>query len=236
MELKIAYLYPQILNHYGDKGNILTLKRRLEERSIKAEIIEYSPDDTINLSDTDIIYLGGGTEKSFQTTLNALETQKDELKQYAENGGVILAVCTGYEILGNSLEFDGKIYDGIGIFNIDTRTGKKRIIGNIIIDSPLIGCDIVGFENHTGIVSSKDNTPLGKIKYRNGTLNETEGSVYKNALGTYIHGPLLPKNPVLADYIISCALKKKYGEAELPLLDDTLENKAHDYIINRFIK
>lgn len=238
MEVTIAHIYPEILNHYGDKGNIITLKRRLEKRSIEVNITEYHLGSDIEPSCADIIYIGGGTERSQLIAANELMRIKDELKTHAENNGVILAVCSGYEIIGKTFEADGKSQTGLGILNINSTSTKERLIGNIVTENSTLGFDIVGFENHSGRMEIGSLTPLGKVKsgYGNTDLRDYEGVIYKNVIGTYIHGPLLPKNPRLADYIIECALKNKYGECVLSPLDDKEEILAHNYMAEKLVQ
>ncbi len=232
MELQIACLYPKMLSHYGDKGNISALKHRLEERGIDAKIC-YTDEDT-DIKNADIIYLGGGTERNQILVSKHLCDKKDALSEHIENGGVMLAVCSGYEIICKSFFAEGKTHKGLGLIEASSQKASKRIFGNIIITSSL-GFDIVGFENRSTSVNTEGMEALGEIKYSNGSAKK-EGILYKNLIGTHIHGPILPKNPLLADYIIKKALKKKYPDAILEPIDDTLENKAHEYILNRFIK
>ena len=238
MELIITHIYPELLNQYGDWGNILTLKKRIEARGIEVKILEVAPGEKPDFENTDVLYLGGGSEKSNERVYNELIKLKSELKTYVEQGKSALAVCGGFEMLGESLFIDGKECKGLGIISAVTVPGKSRLIGNIVTESKTLGFDIVGFENHTGRCNIGNHTPLGKVKhgYGNSDNGDTEGIIYKNLLGTYIHGPVLPKNPLLADYIISCALKNKYGETELSPLDDTIEIKAHNYIKAKYSK
>lgn len=235
MEVRIAHIYPEILNHYGDKGNIITLKRRLEKRSIEVSITEYHLGSDIDLSCADIIYIGGGTERSQLIAAKELMRVKDELKDYAEKSGVILAVCSGYEIIGKTFEINGKPQPGLEILNINATSAKERVIGNIVTENSTLGFDIVGFENHSGRMKIGSVTPLGKVKYGYGNTDsrDYEGVIYKNVIGTYIHGPLLPKNPRLADYIIECALKNKYDECVLSPIDDKEEILAHNYVTEK---
>jgi len=236
MQIRIAHIYPELLNQYGDAGNIITLKHRLEKRGFECVVKSYMPGDCISFDDTDIVYLGGGTEKATLASYNALLSQKDELTKYVENGGVLLAVCSGYEMLGKSFECAGQRLDGFAITNSVSRNAKTRLIGDIVTENKELGFEIVGFENHLGRTDIGKHTPLGVVRYGfgNNDSKKTEGLVYKNVIGTYIHGPLLPKNPKLADYIISCVLKQKSVSSTLGEIDDTLENKAHDYILKKY--
>ncbi len=238
MKIIIGHIYPDLLNLYGDRGNICTLKRRLKLRGVETEVKTYGTDDIIDFENLDIVILGGGSDRDIKIANEKLLSQKDKLLSYVENNGCLLALCNGFHILGNEFETNGKKIQGLGIFNISTAECSKRLIGNIIIDCECINHTVVGFENHSGITSINNYKALGKVKFGYGS-NETdkkEGIIYKNTIATNLHGPLLPKNPLLADFIIKNALTKKYGAVHLDELDDTLENNAHNYIVNRFLK
>lgn len=233
MELNISNLYPALFNHYGDAGNIITLKYRLAKRGIQVNVQNISSADEFDAEKTDILYIGGATDRNLAAVYDDIFKIKDRIKSYAENGGVILSVCTGYEMLGKSFETETEKYEGLGILDVSFCAGKKRLIGNIVTKSESLGFDIVGFENHIGTIKFGNISPLGKVLCGHG---DTEGVIYKNVIGTYIHGPLLPKNPLLADHIIKKALENKYGSSTLSALDDTLENGAHEYIKKTYLK
>ena len=234
MEITIAYLYPDLLNLYGDRGNILSLKKRCEDRKIKTCVKNYFIGESIDFENIDILYIGGGTDRNQELALKAINPIKEDLINYAENDGVILAVCGGFEMLGKSLASSGT--EGLSLLNIEPQKGRTGIVGNIITRNEELGFDIVGFENHIGRIELSGYSPLGKVVYGTGNNDkkEYEGIIYKNVIGTYIHGPLLPKNPLLADYIIKKTLEKKYREINLKKLNDDWENKAHDYIIQKY--
>lgn len=238
MKITIGHIFPDLLNLYGDRGNITTLKRRLDLRGIETEVKTYAPDDIIDFENLDIVILGGGSDRDIKIANKKLQAQKDALSSYIENDGCLLALCNGFHILGNEFEINKEKITGLGIFDIYTFENNKRLIGNIILDCECIKNTVVGFENHSGIVSINNYTPFGTVKYGYGNTetDKKEGLIYKNAIATNLHGPLLPKNPLLADFIIKNALTKKFGDVPLKELDDTLENNAHNYIINRFIK
>lgn len=238
MEITIAHLYPDLLNLYGDRGNIITLKRRLEARGITAKVNQYELNDKIDFENTDIIFIGGGSDREQLLVCKKLCEIKDDIKAFAEDNGIILAVCGGYQLLGNYYKLDNETIEGIGLLDICTEQGKGRLIGNIILESELTGGTIVGFENHGGRTFTGNHTVLGKVLYGSGNNDSDglEGVVYKNVIATYLHGPLLPKNPALADCIIKRAVERKYGSVELEPLDDSAENEAHNYIIKRFLK
>ena len=165
------------------------------------------------------------------------EIQKD-FKAYVEDNGVVIAICGGYQLLGNYYKTDQGMIEGLKLVDMSTEQGKGRLIGNIVIQSELFDMPIVGFENHGGRTTIGNNKPLGMVLsgYGNDGQSGAEGVVYKNVIGTYLHGPLLPKNPQLADWLIEHALKKKYGEETvLTPLDDSQEKEANDYIVHRFV-
>ena len=230
MEIKLAYLFPDLLNLYGDRGNIITLKKRLEDRGITANVKEYSLEDEVDFKEIDILYIGGGSERSEELALKRLKELKDGIKEYAEDGGVVLAVCSGYEMLGKYIKKKDK-KEALGILDIYTEYGKKRMIGDLVLQSDAFG-NVAGFENRYGKVNTGSLAPLGTVIHSTSGRKDTEGVVYKNVIATHLHGPILPKNPGLADHLIKCALEKKYGKAELKELDDTLEIKANEYIVN----
>lgn len=238
MEITIAHLYPDLLNLYGDRGNIITLERRLKARGITANTVSYELSDKIDFSGTDIVFVGGGSDREQQLVCGRMCEMKNELKSYAEDGGTIVAVCGGYQLLGDYYQLENEKIPGTGLLDIYTEQGKGRLIGNVVLESEYVSSTIVGFENHGGRTYIGSHTPLGKVLYGNGNDDKSgyEGVVYKNVVATYLHGPLLPKNPILADKILKNAVERKYGSADFDDIDDTLETKAHEYIVNRFVE
>ena len=237
MEITIAHLYPDLLNLYGDRGNIITLRRRLQLRGIEAQVNEYELRDDIDFAAADIIFIGGGSDREQKLVCSRLRDFRNEIADFAESGGSILAVCGGYQLLGKYYKLDDETIAGTELLDIYTEQKPGRLIGNIVLDSEIISSTVVGFENHGGRTYTGNYATLGTVKYGSGNNAEDgkEGVVYKNVIGTYLHGPLLPKNPKLADYIISNALERKYGKKiALSPLDDEAENKAHDYVVKRF--
>ncbi|MBO5136056.1 MAG: glutamine amidotransferase [Clostridia bacterium] len=239
-KLKIVHLFPDFLNLYGDKGNIEAMRKRLEWRDVEAEVCFCTEgNEEIDFENTDIFVLGGGSDREQETVRQKLMEKKDAFKDYAEKGGVILAICGGFELLGNTIRKGEEETECLGILDIETDIAEdgKRFTGNIIIENSELG-KIVGFENHSGRMNIKDNTPLGKVITGKGNDGKSgaEGVIYKNVFGTYLHGPLLPKNPNLCDYILNRALKRKYEDfMGLMPLGDRLEDKARRYIIKRFL-
>ena len=236
MKIKIAHMYPELLNLYGDMGNIASLKKRAEWRNIQVEVKEYSIDEEIDFENIDILFIGGGSDKEQITVCNKLKEYKESIVKYVENNGVLIALCGGFEILGDYYTLNGKKISALNVLDIYTEYANDRLIDDIIIKADFLERPIVGFENHGGRLYIKNNKPLGKVVYGNGNNGKDgfEGVVYKNVIGTYMHGPLLPKNPHLTDYIIKKALQNKYGDVELQELDDSVEFAANDYIVNRF--
>lgn len=239
MKLKIMHLYPDLLNLYGDRGNIECLKRRLLWRGIGAEVVSRTCDDAdLPLDDVDIVFLGGGSDREQKIVCKRLLAHKAELSAYVEDGGSLTAVCGGYQLLGKYYKLEDETIEGLGILDIYTEQGRDRLIGNIILESELAERKIVGFENHGGRTYIGSHKPLGRVLYGHGNEDGSgaEGVVYKNVVATYLHGPLLPKNPQLCDRILTNALKRRYSEfTELAPLDDALENTANDYIVSRFL-
>lgn len=237
MKIKILHLYPDLLNLYGDKGNIECMRKRLMWRGIDAEVVSYTCDDSgFDLSDVDIVFIGGGSDREQKIVCDRLLEHKKALQDYVEDNGTLVAVCGGYQLLGKYYKLADETIKGLEILDIYTDQGKKRLIGNIVLQSEIINQKIVGFENHGGRTYIGNHKPLGKVVYGNGNDDNSgyEGVIYKNVVATYLHGPLFPKNPELCDYVLTNAIKRKNPKFEglLPL-KDALENKANDYIVNR---
>lgn len=238
-ELNIVHLYPDLLNLYGDKGNIACMRKRLNWRGIGANILTCTNNDhTINLEEADIIFIGGGSDREQEIVCSLLLKKKQELTNYVESGGVLVAVCGGYQLLGKYYRTAVSEIEGLGILDIYTDAGDTRLIGNVVLESDFLNQKITGFENHAGRTYIGGHTPLGKVLYGYGNTGDSgcEGVVYKNVVATYLHGPLLPKNPQLCDYILSCAMKRKYPDFKgFEPLNDELENIANKYIEDRFV-
>lgn len=239
-EINIIHLYPDLLNLYGDKGNIACMQKRLEWRGIKANVLQCTnKDSNIDLKLADIIFVGGGSDREQEIVCNKLLEKKDEIKEYVDDNGVLVAVCGGYQLLGKYYQTSNTKIKGLGILDIYTDAGETRLISNVVLECDKFSQPIVGFENHAGRTYIGDCTPLGKVKFGNGNTGVSgyEGVLYKNVIATYLHGPLLPKNPQLCDYILTCALKRKYPEFQsLSPLDDKLENTANEYVVNKFAR
>ena len=236
MKIKIAHIYPELLNLYGDNGNIASLTKRCEWRNIDVEVQKYSLNDDIDFDNIDILFIGGGSDKEQKIVCESLRKYCERIREYVENNGVLIAFCGGFEILGNYYKIKDETVQALGLIDMFTEYSDVRLIDDVIIQTDISDRPIVGFENHGGRVYINNNTPFGKVIYGNGNngTDGFEGVIYKNVIGTYLHGPLLPKNPHLCDYIIKKALQNKYGDVELQDLDDRIEFAANDYVVNRF--
>lgn len=232
MEINICHLYYDILNLYGDNGNILSMKNRLAWRGIDSHIDRVSFGAMREQCDYDIVFIGGGQDFEQDLLVKDLMTYKAEwMLQAIENGTVFLGICGGYQLLGKYYEMpDGKRVDFLGGINVHTTSSPKRLIGNIAFRCEANGeLPVVGFENHSGQTWLGEGVePLGTVVHGFGNNGEdgTEGARYKNVFATYSHGPLLPKNPQFCDTLLQTALSKKYPGYELTELDDSMETMA----------
>lgn len=243
--LNICHLYPNLLNLYGDRGNVIALKKRAEFRNIEVNVHNISIGDAYNYNDYDITFLGGGQDFEQEIIQNDLINQKGtDIKNAIQNDHIFLAICGGYQLLGNYyVTHDGKKIDLLGAIDIWTIGKPNRLIGDFAFCCDILKSDtfdgiVVGFENHAGrTYLGKDVKPLGRIISGNGNNGEDgfEGAIYKNVFCSYSHGSLLPKNPKLTDYILTLALKQKYPDfTKISPLDGTFENEARNCILNRF--
>ena len=238
MMIKIAHIYPDMLNLYGDRGNIIALRRRMELRGIKVSVDNITMGKSFNSDDYDILFIGGGQDFEQDVLLEDLKQGKDkEIQRAVENGKVVLAICGGYQMLGKYYKtHDGNMMNYMGIIDFYTVGADERMIGNYAFKTDE-GIEIVGFENHSGrTYLGKGVKPLGNVikGYGNNGEDGTEGVRYKNTFGTYSHGPILPKNSKFADLLISLAVENKYGKTELAPLDDELELKAQKQVIKLY--
>ena len=223
--IKIAHLYPKLLNIYGDGGNILTLKRRCEWRNIEVQIDEINVGDS--LSEHDIYFIGGGQDLQQIEVSKELQKHKKFLTAERDRGAVFLGICGGYQLMGHYYQpHKGDRLQGISLLDAYTVAGDKRFIGNVTVETDLVTPNtLVGFENHSGLTYLQGDTkPIGKMIIGNGNngVDKTEGARYKNVFGTYMHGSFLPKNVHFADYMLELALKQ-----ELPPLNDEIETSTH---------
>lgn len=240
MMIKIAHLYPDMLNLYGDRGNIIALTERMNARGIEVQTDAITMGKTFNADDYDILFIGGGQDFEQDVLLEDLKQGKDvQIQNAIEGGKVMLAICGGYQMLGKYYKtYDGKMLEYMGALDFYTEGKPERMIGNYAYKTKE-GIEVVGFENHSGRTYLGNGVePLGKMikGYGNNGEDGTEGVKYKNTFGTYSHGPVLPKNPQFSDLLISKALENKYGKSELAPLDDTLEEKAQKQVMKLYIK
>jgi len=238
--VRVCHLYPKELNIYADRGNIAVLKRRLEWRGHQIEVHECGLGEPLPL-DADFYYLGGGQDRDQLLVAADLATAKgDHLRSVVADGAVMLAVCGGYQLAGHGYTgVDGVRMPGIGILDADTVAGSTRLIGDVAIDIDIEGrqLTVVGFENHAGRTHvGSGSVSLGTVRYGHGNndSDHTEGARTGRAIGTYLHGPLLPKNPAFADLLLEWALAHATGiTCELAPLDDEIETRAHDAALAR---
>ena len=231
--MRIAHLYPLQLNLYGDRGNMACLVNRCRWRNIDVSVTELGPGDVFNPSAYDLVFLGGGSDSNQESIAYDLrEVKGDGLRRAVDDGVVVLAVCGGYQLLGEYYRpAEGPDLVGLGLLDLRTMhpgPKAKRCIGNVVVSWD--NKTIVGFENHGGRTLLGDGcNPLAKVVagYGNNGVDRAEGARYKNVFGTYIHGSLLPKNPVFTDYLLRLALERTGEESLLTPLDDALEDQAH---------
>ena len=236
--LRIAHLYAHYLNIYGDRGNIITLTRRCQWRNLQVEVRATALKESFDPDYFDVYFIGGGQDKQQQVIAEDLLAKQDTLRKSIEGGAVILSVCGGYQLLGHYYKpHEGPELKGVSLVDAHTVAGNRRMIGNVVIKRE-DGSTLVGFENHSGRTFLGNGvSALGKVIIGNGNNGDDgfegvaqdvgRGKVY----GTYLHGSLLPKNPMLADEIIKRALNRRFGELSLDRLDDQVETKAHDYAV-----
>lgn len=226
-KIKIVHLYPREMNIYGDTGNTLILRRRLEWRGFKPEIELVGVGDRLP-KDTDIIIGGGGQDSGQVTIQSDLIKRAGELRAMGDDGVVMMMICGMYQLFGHHfLTIAGEKLTGIGYFDLVTIGGPKRLIGNIRTKSDLGA--LAGYENHSGLTRLADGQKaLARCKRGQGNngRDRTEGAIKNNVFGSYLHGPILSKNPVLADELLQRAVNRRYGGQKLKSLDDKLENLA----------
>lgn len=262
VSLNICHLYPDLMDTYGDKGNIIALVKRCQWREIDVKISNVSVGDSLSDFSAkggptfgwDFYFFGGGQDRQQIIVGRDLQSKANHLKKAIDNGSVLLSICGGYQLLQKYFKtLDGKVIKGIGLFDAYTIGSHNRMIQNLLVEiNPQLQKEIkniyptiqpsshpanlIGFENHSGKTYLGPNLkPLGKVIIGAGNNGEdqTEGAVYKNAFGCYLHGSLLPKNPHFADLLIAKALARRYGQIKLKPLDDSIEWQAHEAAIHR---
>lgn len=235
MELKICHLYPDILNLYGDRGNVICMEKRLQWRGIDCRVERLPVGSSGSLAGFDLVFVGSGQDFDRKLLLSDLRRGRGaEIKAAIEDGVTFLAINGGFRMLGNySEDPKGEKTEYIGALDLHVKESDKRVTGNFKFQccAEAGGSLVVGFENHSGsVILGSGVKPLGKLisGHGNNSGDGAEGVIYKNVFGTHSHGPVLPKNPALCDHILLRALSRKYGAAELSPLDDEAELLAHD--------
>lgn len=230
--VRVLHLYDRYLNIYADRGNIDVLRMRGAWRGVDVDVRGLEPGETFDPGDHDLIYVGGGQDRDQQMIAERMrEDVGASLRAAAEEGTAILAVCGGYQLLGHYyLDAGGTHQDGVGLFDLTTEAGTGRLVGNIVIEAelPAIGgrtactTSIAGFENHAGRTRLGETArPLGRVLHGAGNdgASGTEGCRIQRAIGTYLHGPLLPRNPQLADWLLAAGLAHAHGVDAAALID-----------------
>ena len=235
MHLTIGWLYATKMNIYGDRGNVIALQRRAEWRGIPTEVRDIGIGDPIP-PDVDLFFWGGGQDQEQVAVARDMQGSKGQaLGAAIEDGAALLAVCGGYQLLGHEYRpHDTAALPGIGLFDAVSVAGPERFIGNVVVESRW--GELVGFENHSGLTTLGSGVePMGRVRVGRGNNGRdgTEGAIYRNAIGCYLHGSLLPKNPALADWLIERALERRHGSVTLDPLPDTLETAAHATAVER---
>jgi lipid II isoglutaminyl synthase (glutamine-hydrolysing) len=237
MKLTIGWLYASTMNIYGDRGNVIALRRRAEWRGIPVEVREIGIGEPIP-ADVDCFFWGGGQDQEQVAVADDMRGAKGEaLRAAVEDGAALLAVCGGYQLLGHEYRpHDAKPLPGIALFDMVSVAGPERFIGNVVVDTQW--GQLVGFENHSGLTTLGSGvSPMGRVRVGRGNNGRdgTEGAIYRNAIGCYLHGSLLPKNPALADWLVARALERRYGKVELAPLADRVELAAHATGVERAV-
>jgi len=241
-QFTIAHLYPDMMNLYGDRGNLICLKKRLEWRGHECLIKSVGLGQDIDFESIDMVFMGGGSDREQGLVYEDLITRADGFFNAIEAGLPVLCVCGAYQLLGEAyIAADGKMLKGLGFFDFITRGSEPRLIGNVLLEARLNGCNttVVGFENHGGRTYLDDPRlePFGRVVkgYGNNGQDGGEGIKYKNLIGTYLHGPLLPKNPAVADFFINAMAERHGLSSEITPLKDNIENFAHQQVKFRIL-
>ena len=236
MIVRVAHLYPDYLNIYADRGNIAVLARRAAARGHELAVEPIGLGDRLEPGAHDLLYVGGGQDREQAMIAPDLAARGDALRAAVDGGAAVLAVCGGYQLLGRGYRGrDGSLLPGAGLFPLETVAGERRMIGDVLLECELDPGErhtVAGFENHAGrTLLDPDAAPLGRVVagFGNDGASGFEGCRLGRALGTYLHGPLLPRNPSLADWLLAQALAHSTGRGPEPLdpLPDELERLAH---------
>lgn len=221
--LVITHLFPTLLNLYGDNGNVRVLEQRIRWRGIPVQVERIEDPNDVDLSHSDIVFIGGGPDREQHQASAGLSELREQLVTYVEDGGALLAICGGYQIIGKEWLMGDEEVPGLSLVDITTKRAEggshNRLVGNIVLNSPLAATPVVGFENHAGrTYLGADVESFGRIVGSQGSGNNdddhADGVIYKNLIGSYLHGPLLAKNPEVADALIAKALKRRIRKAD----------------------
>jgi CobQ-like glutamine amidotransferase family enzyme len=231
VKIRVGHLYPDYLNIYADRGNIAVLSERARSRGHELDVRPIGMRDAVPVGEIDLFYIGGGQDREQALVSHDLAGKAEALKAEVEAGAAFLAVCGGYQLLGRFYrDVAGEEQPGIGLLPLHTVAESRRMIGDVLLDCGWAGQTLAGFENHAGrTILDEDAEPLGRVVsgFGNDGKSGHEGARYKRAYGTYLHGPLLPRNPWFADHLLSEALAHAGGPPELTPLPDELEHEAH---------
>lgn len=229
--VRILHLYPDRMSIYGDIGNIICLQKRIEWLGLKYEYVTNTVGEKLD-GKFDLIFMGGGQDRGQIAVGRDLQTKKELIRDHIESEVPALTICGGYQLFGKYfLTNDSGKIEGISVFNVVTKATQLRMIGNVVCVSDEFGT-IVGFENHSGATELDETSqPLARViqGYGNNGKSGFEGILYKNAIGTYLHGPLLPKNPSLADFLITQAAKNIDSNFQCKKIDDSLAMQANTF-------
>ncbi|WP_066635057.1 type 1 glutamine amidotransferase [Desulfolucanica intricata] len=239
--LTICHLYPDLLNLYGDRGNVIAFVRRCRWRNLPVRVQEVNIGEPLNFKEIDFLFLGGGSDREQTLLIKDLKKHSESLHEAIEEGLVLLAICGGYQMLGQYYRtHEGEEIPGLGLLDFYTEAGPKRLIGNVAVEISMenLVFKATGFENHSGQTFLGKIEPLGRVLagYGNNGRDRKEGARYKNVFCSYLHGPLLPKNVSFTDLLINLALKRRGIETELLPLEDSFEERANQVMLDRLIK
>jgi CobQ-like glutamine amidotransferase family enzyme len=229
VRIRVGHLYPAHLNIYADRGNIAVLSERARRRGHELDVHAVGPGDAV--PDADLYYVGGGQDREQALVARDLAGKASALREAVAGGAALLAVCGGYQLLGRSYRAaGGEELPGIGLLPLHTVAGERRLIGDVLLDCAWAGETLAGFENHAGrTLLDEGAEPLGRVVhgFGNDGTSGVEGCRLGRVYGTYLHGPLLPRNPWFADRLLADALAHAGGPVELAPLEDELEHEAH---------
>jgi len=242
-----VHLYPELLNLYGDGGNVTVLEQRARWRGVDVEVVRIRHGQRLDLSGADIVFLGGGPDREQRLASRDLLAQEDDLRAFVEDDGVLLAICGGFQILGRKWLLDGEAVEGLGILDMETKRAEggshNRLVGNIALSSSIAHLPVIGYENHAGRTflgpgCQSFGRVTGHFGHGNNDSDKADGVLYRNVVGTYLHGPLLSKNPEVADWLIDRALARRAAKEGrpapvLPPLEDAEERAANSSMARR---